>query len=181
MENFFVPPKRLTDGYTIADDGRSIICKRCGKTSHNLNDVRDRYCGHCKLFHEDEKAPLTACVLFIFQPGIALADIHNSRLPAEPSYQEIKALMLPLLDGAKYPEHVSVLFKGVWTDMFVDETGVLNSHGPRRRAERARPAAHGHDRRRAARIRARDTAADRRDERERLMRQATWMTSFSSS
>jgi hypothetical protein len=117
--------KRLTDGYTITTDGRSITCKRCGMTSHNLNDVRNRYCGHCKLFHEDEEAPLTACVLYIFQPGIAEPDIHNSRLPAKPSYKEIKALMLPLIEGAEYPEHVSVLFKGAPADMFVDETGVL--------------------------------------------------------
>jgi hypothetical protein len=47
MEKFFVPPKRLIEGYTIADD------------------------------------------------------------------------------GAEYPEHVSVLFKGAPADMFVDETGVL--------------------------------------------------------
>jgi hypothetical protein len=95
--------KRLIDGYTIADDGRAITCKRCGKTSHNLNDARNRYCGQCKLFHEDEKAPLIACVLYIFQPGTAEADIHNSRLPAKPSSREIGALMLPLLDGAGYP------------------------------------------------------------------------------
>lgn len=37
--------------YVIADDGKSITCVRCGSTSYNLNDVKERYCGHCKRFH----------------------------------------------------------------------------------------------------------------------------------
>jgi ribosomal protein L37E len=40
--------------YRIADDGRSITCRRCGKTSYNMSDVAHRYCGHCKVFHDDE-------------------------------------------------------------------------------------------------------------------------------
>ncbi len=31
-----------------------ITCPRCGLTSHNPNDVAQRYCGHCQLFHADE-------------------------------------------------------------------------------------------------------------------------------
>lgn len=31
----------------------SITCPRCGKTSYNLNDVRQRYCGNCHWFHDD--------------------------------------------------------------------------------------------------------------------------------
>jgi hypothetical protein len=31
----------------------SITCPRCGMTSHNANDVRERYCGNCHLFHDD--------------------------------------------------------------------------------------------------------------------------------
>jgi hypothetical protein len=30
----------------------SITCPRCGKTSHNANDVEQRYCGNCHQFHE---------------------------------------------------------------------------------------------------------------------------------
>lgn len=39
-------------GYTIAGDGRSITCRRCGRTSHNPSDVLHRYCGSCHVFHE---------------------------------------------------------------------------------------------------------------------------------
>jgi Zn finger protein HypA/HybF involved in hydrogenase expression len=36
----------------------AIRCKLCGLVSHNLNDVTNLYCGHCKVFHID----LTAAV-----------------------------------------------------------------------------------------------------------------------
>jgi hypothetical protein len=38
---------------SIAADGKSITCLRCGKTSYNFNDVKYRYCAHCKRFHDD--------------------------------------------------------------------------------------------------------------------------------
>jgi hypothetical protein len=46
---------RAERGYAIRDeDGhRSITCLVCGWTSHNPNDVRERYCGHCHAFHDD--------------------------------------------------------------------------------------------------------------------------------
>lgn len=31
----------------------SITCPRCRWTSYNPNDVEQRYCGHCHMFHED--------------------------------------------------------------------------------------------------------------------------------
>jgi hypothetical protein len=37
--------------YAIA--GRSITCRLCGLTSHNPNDIRERYCGRCHIFHDD--------------------------------------------------------------------------------------------------------------------------------
>lgn len=49
--------------------------------------------------------------------------------PAEPSYQEIKALIRALLDGA-HMEHVSVLYEGKRADMFVDDEG-MNKRLPR--------------------------------------------------
>lgn len=45
--------KEPIDTFTISADGKSITCKRCGRTSHNLNDVEWRYCGFCHVFHED--------------------------------------------------------------------------------------------------------------------------------
>ena len=38
--------------FTISKDKCSITCLKCGRTSHNLNDVKHRYCGHCHVFHE---------------------------------------------------------------------------------------------------------------------------------
>lgn len=34
-----------------------IVCPRCGWTSHNRNDVAQRYCGHCHVFHDDLRQP----------------------------------------------------------------------------------------------------------------------------
>ena len=33
-------------------EGRAIRCNVCGMTSYNANDVRERYCGRCHVFHE---------------------------------------------------------------------------------------------------------------------------------
>lgn len=30
----------------------SITCPKCGRTSHNPNDVRERYCGNCHQYHD---------------------------------------------------------------------------------------------------------------------------------
>lgn len=30
----------------------SITCPRCGMTSHNPNDIRERYCGACHQYHD---------------------------------------------------------------------------------------------------------------------------------
>jgi ribosomal protein L37E len=46
--------------YVISDDGRAITCRRCGLTSHNPNDVAQRYCGRCHVFHEDPRQPVFA-------------------------------------------------------------------------------------------------------------------------
>jgi hypothetical protein len=31
-----------------------ITCLTCGRTSHNPNDVKHRYCGFCSTFHDDD-------------------------------------------------------------------------------------------------------------------------------
>ena len=33
--------------------GKSIRCLICGTTSYNPNDVAQRYCGFCHVFHDD--------------------------------------------------------------------------------------------------------------------------------
>jgi hypothetical protein len=44
--------------YTILDDGTAIKCHFCNLVSHNIDDVRQRYCGNCMRFHEDEQVPI---------------------------------------------------------------------------------------------------------------------------
>jgi hypothetical protein len=54
---------------TVAD-GKSyagITCLLCGRTSYNLNDIANRYCGACHRFHEDhvpESHPMSQALGF---------------------------------------------------------------------------------------------------------------------
>jgi predicted RNA-binding Zn-ribbon protein involved in translation (DUF1610 family) len=41
--------------FTVAADGKSIACHACGLTSHNPNDVAQRYCGACKVFLDPQE------------------------------------------------------------------------------------------------------------------------------
>lgn len=113
--------------YTIADDGKSITCHTCGRTSRNLADVRNRYCGWCHVFHQDNPRLIGGAV-YVHRPDQPEPQIVNARMPPKPSLRDIKIVVLPLLDrGDGIPrnlEHVSVLFEGQPTDMFVDEVGV---------------------------------------------------------
>lgn len=47
------------EGYTIGYDENLlpiwIRCRTCGKQSWNLNDIKNKYCGHCNKFHEESK------------------------------------------------------------------------------------------------------------------------------
>lgn len=38
--------------YQILEDGRAIKCLTCGLTSHHPQDVAERYCGNCHVFHQ---------------------------------------------------------------------------------------------------------------------------------
>ena len=62
--------------YTIAADGKTITCMRCGLTSHNRTDVAERYCGRCHGFHGQT---LVTCA----EPGceVILVLILGTRLP----------------------------------------------------------------------------------------------------
>lgn len=37
----------------FSDELPSITCPKCGFRSHNINDIRQRYCGNCHAFHDD--------------------------------------------------------------------------------------------------------------------------------
>lgn len=39
--------------YEILEDGRAIKCRVCGYTSHDVNDLRFKYCCMCEDFHEN--------------------------------------------------------------------------------------------------------------------------------
>lgn len=41
-----------TAKYKIDMGARSIVCKKCNVRSYNLNDVKEKYCGFCKVFHD---------------------------------------------------------------------------------------------------------------------------------
>jgi ribosomal protein L37E len=38
----------------LAETPEAIQCLRCGLTSYNENDIAQRYCGRCKVFHREE-------------------------------------------------------------------------------------------------------------------------------
>jgi hypothetical protein len=40
--------------YTLDEDKLSITCLRCKRTSHNPEDVEQRYCGQCHIFMDGE-------------------------------------------------------------------------------------------------------------------------------
>lgn len=48
----------INDGYGLLPelpfrDGQDrIICPRCGMTSYNPGDIKNKYCGNCHLFHD---------------------------------------------------------------------------------------------------------------------------------
>jgi hypothetical protein len=49
---------RRYEGYIVAHvDGQTdtITCLRCGMTSFQPRDIAQKYCGHCHVFHEDQR------------------------------------------------------------------------------------------------------------------------------
>lgn len=47
--NTLVTAAKTLPQYTIVDDGKGFLCRTCGKTSHNANDVKNLFCGYCKV------------------------------------------------------------------------------------------------------------------------------------
>jgi ribosomal protein L37E len=45
--------------YTLVtkDGVTGIRCLTCGRTSYHPEDVRHKYCGHCHIFHDKDRAP----------------------------------------------------------------------------------------------------------------------------
>jgi hypothetical protein len=59
--------------FTVAADGKSITCHKCGKTSHNANDVVFHYCGRCNFWHDGPD---------LLNPGTEMAFIQCSEAVA---------------------------------------------------------------------------------------------------
>ncbi len=45
--------KELIHTFKISEDGKSITCLRCNRTSRHPEDVRQHYCGCCHAHHDD--------------------------------------------------------------------------------------------------------------------------------
>lgn len=41
------------ESYTLGEGERTITCKRCGLTSPNRDDVLNRFCPKCDVYHRD--------------------------------------------------------------------------------------------------------------------------------
>jgi hypothetical protein len=41
------------DTFTISEDGKSITCKRCNRTSYSRGDIENRWCAYCQVSHDD--------------------------------------------------------------------------------------------------------------------------------
>jgi ribosomal protein L37E len=39
----------------ISGELLAITCLRCGRTSYSRGDIDNRYCAHCKMFHDDQR------------------------------------------------------------------------------------------------------------------------------
>ena len=44
-----------TVSYSLSFDGKVIFCRFCGLASHHPDDVQNRYCGKCNLWHDNLK------------------------------------------------------------------------------------------------------------------------------
>lgn len=62
-----VPSECSASDFLVAPDGRSITFLPCGVTSHNANDVRERYCARCHRFMELNEASLESMLVEMAQ------------------------------------------------------------------------------------------------------------------
>lgn len=46
--------------FQISEDGKTITCLGCNRTSSHPRDVSDHYCGFCHVFHDDLWPPARA-------------------------------------------------------------------------------------------------------------------------
>ena len=44
------PASASLPAYVLLEQGKAIMCLKCGMESHNVNDVQQRFCGNCKKY-----------------------------------------------------------------------------------------------------------------------------------
>lgn len=71
--------------YALASDRKSILCLRCGRRSHNVEDVRHIYCGACG-YHpisrdDTEHGDPRVLVSALARRALHKAEYHHARIP----------------------------------------------------------------------------------------------------
>jgi hypothetical protein len=89
-------------GYTLTDN--SITCHTCGRTSANPNDIRERYCGHCHVFHDDAAGAEPLVTEALTRELRALAPMGPIGLRPETVLQLVGLLQLALRHPRVPPE-----------------------------------------------------------------------------
>ena len=60
--------------YVIGASGKNITCLDCGLTSRHPEDVRRRYCRHCRQFHADKEKKAQPWELTFESPTLGAGD-----------------------------------------------------------------------------------------------------------
>jgi hypothetical protein len=91
--------------YTTTANPLSITCALCGRTSYSRNDVDNKYCGCCHIFHENLLPILTIYENPSDYPGKFVARMHavsggglrvaNTPLGICETLKEVQALVPP--------------------------------------------------------------------------------------
>lgn len=62
----------------------SITCPLCGRTSWHIDDIKEKYCGHCHKFHDDGRHVvelwLTAEGEKVYDPGMDTEDLEDRQV-----------------------------------------------------------------------------------------------------
>lgn len=74
--------------YLIVHEGSAILCLICDRTSSNANDVRNKFCGHCKVFHESHGAR-HMLLQRMFDELVADFISHTKGLPSSTSIMDL--------------------------------------------------------------------------------------------
>jgi hypothetical protein len=95
--------KELVSTYRVAEDGKSITCLRCNRTSHHPKDVKNHYCGWCCAFHDDIWPPARAAWLKspppTEPPGHAKGQPTHGKMRTLEEIKELSTYLIAIADG----------------------------------------------------------------------------------